>query len=142
MNGASWYDLAHHPLSTTGASDASSSSWAGVVHGTPGSGEVFRAAADFTAEWVSSHINVKETFALYEVLRPLVEARPDFPESPHYHDGRRQYSDDLRRTKSPGTERANAKLVRKLFWLQVQADFTFKLRWITLGRKLRGGPHD
>ena len=38
---------------------------------------------------------MKETFALYEVLRPLVEARPDFPESPHYHDGRRQYSDDL-----------------------------------------------
>ena len=34
MNGASWYDSAHHPLPTTGASDASSSSWAGVVHGT------------------------------------------------------------------------------------------------------------
>ena len=32
MNGASWYDSAHHPLSTTGATDASSSSWAGVVH--------------------------------------------------------------------------------------------------------------
>ena len=78
MNGASWYDSAHHPLSTTGASDASSSSWAGVVHGTRSSGEVFRAAADFPAEWVSSHINVKETFALYEVLRLLVEARPDF----------------------------------------------------------------
>ena len=79
MNGALWYDLVHHPLSTTGSSDASSSSWAGVVHRTLGSGEVFRVAADFTAEWVSSDINVKETFALYEVLRPLVEARPDFP---------------------------------------------------------------
>ena len=78
MNGASWYDLAHRALSTTGSPDASSSSWAGVVHGTPGSGEVFRVAADFTAEWVSSHINLKETFALYEVLRPLVEEHPDF----------------------------------------------------------------
>ena len=78
MNGASWYYSSHYPLSTTGASDASSSSWAGVVHGTPGSGEAFRAAADFPAGWVSSHINVKETFALYEVLRLLVEARPDF----------------------------------------------------------------
>jgi len=110
MNGALWYDLAHHPLSTTGSSDASSSSWAGVVHRTLGSGEVFRVAADFTAEWVSSHINVKETFALYEVLRPLVEARLDFPESPHYHDGRRQYSDDLRSTKRSGTEQANAQI--------------------------------
>ena len=78
INGASWYDSAHHPLTITGATDASSSSWAGVVRGTPGSGEVFRAAADFPAEWVSSHINVKETFALYEVLRLLVKARPDF----------------------------------------------------------------
>ena len=42
MNGASRYDSAHHPLSITGATDTSSSSWAGVVRGTPGSGEVFR----------------------------------------------------------------------------------------------------
>ena len=72
MNAASSYDAAHHPLSTTGASDASSTSWAGVVRGTLGSGDVFRAAADFPAEWVRPHINVKENFALYEVLRRLV----------------------------------------------------------------------
>ena len=48
-----------------------------MVRGTPGSGEAFRNAADFPTEWVSSHINMKEIFALYEVLRFLVEARPD-----------------------------------------------------------------
>lgn len=44
----------------------------------PRSGEVFPAAVDSSAEWVSSHMNVSETIALYEVLRLLLEARPDF----------------------------------------------------------------
>ena len=57
---------------------ASSTGWGGVVRGPSGSVEVFRAAADFPTEWLHSHINVKETFALHEVLRLLVEARPDF----------------------------------------------------------------
>ena len=78
MNSWSWYDDAQHPLSITGATESSFSSWAGVVRGIPYSGEVFQAAADFSAEWVSSHINVKETFALYKVLRLLVEARQVF----------------------------------------------------------------
>ena len=49
-----------------------------IARGTPDSGKLFQAAADFPAEWVKSHINVKETFALYKVLRLLVEARQVF----------------------------------------------------------------
>jgi len=43
-----------------------------------GSAEVLRAAAVPPLEWVRSHINVKEAFALYEVLRPLVNYCSDF----------------------------------------------------------------
>ena len=116
MNGASWYDSAHHPLSTTRASDASSSSWAEVIHGTLGSEKVFRAAADFPAEWVSSHINVKETFALYEVLRLLVETPPDFLRA-------RTITIDVDNKamfyavqKGRALNEQMHKLVRKLFW--------------------------
>ena len=93
-------------------------------------------------EWVSSHINEKETFALYEVLRPLVEARPDFLRA-----GTITLDVDskamiyaVQKGRAPNDQMHE--LVRKLFWLQVHADFTPKLRWITLGKKLRDGPHD
>ena len=33
MNGASWYDAIHHSLKLTGATDASSSGWGGIVRG-------------------------------------------------------------------------------------------------------------
>ena len=132
MNGASWYDSAHHPLSITGATDASSSSWAGVVRGTSGSGEVFRAAADFPVEWVSSHINVNETFALYEVLRLLVEARPDLRTSTITVDvDNKAMFYAVQKGRAPNEQMHE--LVRERFWLQVHADLTLKLRWIPSG---------
>ena len=133
MNGASWYDSSHHPLSVTGATDASSSSWAGVVHGTPGSDEVFRTAADFPTEWVSSHINVKETFALYEVLLLLVEARPDFLRTSTITvdvDNKAMFY-AVHKGRAPNEQMHE--LVRERFWLQVHADLTLKLRWIPSG---------
>ena len=90
MNGASWYDAAHHAISISGATDVSFIFSGGVVQRPSGSAEVFRAAADFPAEWVRSHINVKEAFALYEVLRLVVNSRPDSSTSTHYYDRRRQ----------------------------------------------------
>ena len=77
MNGASWYDATHHSIKLTGATDASSSGWGGIVRGPFKSFSVFKAAADFPAEWIDVHINVKETFALHEVLRLLVAQHPD-----------------------------------------------------------------
>ena len=77
MNGAPWYSAAHHARPISGTTDASSSGWEGVVKRPFGSIEVFRAAADFSPEGVHTHINVKETFALYEVLRLRVQDHPD-----------------------------------------------------------------
>ena len=133
MNGASWYDAAHHALSISGATDASSTGWGGVVRGPSGSVEVFRAAADFPTEWLRSHINVKETFALYEVLRLLVEAHPDFLRASTVT------MDVDNKTMFHSVQKGRAKnermhdLVCKLFWLQVDSDFTLKLRWIPSG---------
>ena len=45
---ASRYDAAHHALSISRATDASSTGWGGVVRGPFGSVEVFRAAAELT----------------------------------------------------------------------------------------------
>lgn len=44
MNGASWYKAAHHVLALTGATDASSRGWGGLVRG-PGVAD-YRAAGD------------------------------------------------------------------------------------------------
>lgn len=78
MNGASSYDVAITPSPYHGVIDASSTRWWGVVPGPSDLKEVLRAAEDILATRVPSHINVKETFALYEVLRLLVKARLDF----------------------------------------------------------------
>ena len=71
-NGASWYDATHHSIKLIGATDASSSRWSGIVRRPSKSFSSFKAAVDFPAEWIGVHINVKETFALHEVLRLLV----------------------------------------------------------------------
>ena len=47
MNGASWYEAAHHVLALTGATDASSRGWGGLVRG-PGVDD-FMAAGDSRA---------------------------------------------------------------------------------------------
>ena len=74
-NVASWYDAALHALGNTDVSFIGSR---GVVRRPSGSAEVVRAAADYLAEWMRSHINVKEAFALYEVSCVLVDSRPNF----------------------------------------------------------------
>ena len=77
MNGASWYDATHHSIKLTGATDASSSGLGGIVRGPFKYFSVFKAAADFPAEWIDAHINLKEIFALHGVLRLLVAQHPD-----------------------------------------------------------------
>ena len=69
LNGAPLYDATRHVLTITGATDASSQVWGGLIRGLFGAFFVFKAAADFPAAWHNAHINVKETFALYEVLK-------------------------------------------------------------------------
>ena len=76
MNGASWYDVAHHTLSISATTDVSFIGMGGVVRRPSGLAEVFRTAAEFPPEWTRSY-NGKEAFALYDVLRLRVGSRPD-----------------------------------------------------------------
>ena len=69
LNGAPWYHVTRHVLTVSGATDASSQAWGGLIRGPFGAFSVFKAAADFPAAWHDTHINVKETFALHEVLK-------------------------------------------------------------------------
>ena len=68
MKGASWYDPGHHSIVNTGAIDASSQGWGGVVWSPHESAKEFSAAADFPPDFAQAHINIKETFTLPEVL--------------------------------------------------------------------------
>ena len=130
MNGASWYDPAHHSIAITGATDASSQGWGGIVRSPHKSGKEFRAAADFPPDFAQAHINVKETFALHEVLRLLVDNQPE------YLRGSTATIDVDNTTMFYSVRNGRAKdermhlLVCQLFWLQVEADFTLKLRWV------------
>ena len=130
MNGASWYDATHHSIKLTGATDASSSGWGGIVRGPFKSFSVFKAAADFPAEWIDVHINVKETFALHEVLRLLVAQHPD-----HLR-GTTLVVDVDNTTMFHAFRKGRARnermhdLIKSLFWLQVDSDFTLKLKWV------------
>ena len=130
MNGASWYDATHHSIKLIGATDVSSSGRGGIVRGSFKSFHVFKAAADFPTEWIDVHINVKEIFALHEVLRLLVARYPDYlsgttlvvdvDNTTMFHAFRKGRSRD---------ERMHD-LIKSLFWLQVDSDFTPKLKWV------------
>ena len=66
LNGAPWYDATRHVLTISGATDASSQAWSGLIRGPFGAFPVFKAAADFPAAWHNAHTKVKDTFALHE----------------------------------------------------------------------------
>ena len=130
MNGASWYDATHHSIKLTGVTDVSSSGWGGIVRGPFKSLSVFKAAADFPAEWIDVHINMKETFALLEVLRLLVAQYPD------HLSGTTLVVDVDNTTMFHAFRKGRARdermhdLIKSLVWLQVDSDFTLKLKWV------------
>ena len=130
MNGASWYDPTHHSVAITGTTDESSQGWGGVVRSPHISAKEFRAAADFPPDFAQAHINIKETFALHKMLRLLVDDQPE------YLRGSTATIDVDNTTMfySVRNGRANDermhRLVCQLFWLQVEADFTLKLRLV------------
>ena len=128
MNGASWYDATHHLLKLTGATDVSLNGWGGIVRGPFKYFNVFKAAADFPAEWIDVHINVEEIFALHEILRLLVAQYPDhlsgttlvvdIDNTTMFHAFRKgregdEHMDDL---------------IKSLSWLQVDPGFTLYIK--------------
>ena len=50
--------------------------WWSLIRRPFGTVSLFRAAADFSVEWYNAQINVKETFALYEVLKLATTNHP------------------------------------------------------------------
>ena len=90
---------------------------------------VFQAAAGFPAEWIDVHINVKETFALHEILRLLVAQYPD-------HLSGTTLVVDIDNTMFHAFRKGRARdermcdLIKSLFWLPVDSDFTPKLKWV------------
>ena len=81
-------------------------------------------------EWIDVHVNAEETFALHEVLRLLVAQYPD-----HLSDTTLVVDIDkttmFRAFKKDraGDERMHD-LIKSFFWLQVDSNFTLKLKWV------------
>ena len=139
MNGASWYEPNHNSIAITGTTDRC------VISGMrkcrsepPRIQESIRAAADFPPDLAQAHISIKETFALHEVLRLLVDDQPE------YLRGSIATIDVDNTTMFYSVRKGRAKdaymhqIVCQLFWLHVEADCTLKLRWAPL--KDNAGP--
>ena len=116
------------PLTISGATDASSQAWGGLIRRPFGAFPVFKAAADFPTAWHNAHINVKDTFALHEVLKMVTTTHPgclkgstaviDVDNKPMH--------DAFKKGRSRNTQTHD--LITKRFWRQVKEDFTLKLR--------------
>ena len=78
LNRAPWHGATGHVLTITGATDASSHAWSGLIREPFGTIPLFRAAVDFPSERYNAHINVKETFALHEVLKLARTTHPEY----------------------------------------------------------------
>ena len=130
LNGAPRYDATRHVLTISGATDASSQAWGGLIRGSFGAFTVFKAAADFPAAWQNVHINVKETFALHEVLKLATATHPGYLKgSTAVVDvDNKPMHDAFKKGRSQNTQTHD--LITKLFWLQVKQDFTLELRWV------------
>ena len=132
LNGAPWYDATRHVLTISGATDASSQAWGGLIRGPSVAFSVFKTAADLPAAWHNAHINVKETFALHEVLKLATTTHPGcLKGSTAVVDlDNKAMHDAFKKGRSRNTLTHN--LITKLFWLQVKEDFTLELRLVCL----------
>ena len=75
FNGALWYRAEHKTVILTGASDASSSGWGGLIRGLHH--DVLKAGGDFPPALAEEHINVQEGYALQQTLRLFCADHPD-----------------------------------------------------------------
>ena len=130
LNGAPWYDATRHVLTISGATDASSQAWRGLIRGPFGAFSVFKAAADFPSAWHNAHINVKEAFALHEVLKLATTTHPGClkENTTVVVVDHKPMHDALKKGRSRNTQTHD--LITELFWLQVEEDLTLELRWV------------
>ena len=128
FNGASWYRAEHKVVILTGASNASSSGWGGLIRGLHH--DVFRAGGDFPPALAEEHINVQEGYALQQTLRLFCADHPDdVAGATLFSDvDNKVLHDAFKRGRARNTLMHNT--IIALFWLQVRHDFTLKLRWV------------
>ena len=112
----------------TGATDASSSGWGGLIS-SPGR-EVFRAAGDFPADMASTHINLQESYALQPTLELYcADYSGQIAGSTHVPDiVNRVFHDSFKRGRAKNTRMHE--MIVELLWLQVKHNFMLKLRWV------------
>ena len=115
------------PKVTGGATDASSIGWGGVVNASSGP---FRAGGVFTQHWVSKHINIKEMYALYHVLRQFCTRYPDGLRRAQVFVHVDNQSVVGGFTRGRATDPATHALLVQLFELQVEHGFMLTLKWI------------
>lgn len=129
FNGASWYGPSHQRVTITGASDASSRAWAGLIE-SPGH-DVFQAGGDFPQEFQQEHINLQEGYALQQTLTLFCKSRPfQLAGSTLVSDiDNKVFHDAFKRGRSSVT--TIHEMITDLFWLQVEQDFTLRLRWVS-----------
>ncbi len=122
-----WQRARHLIVKMTGSSDASALGWGAVIDimGSP-----YRAGGVFPDEWLREHINKKEMFALYHLLRLLCARYPtDFQRAQVFVDKDNTAvlgSLNHGRAKDPETPA----LPVRLFELQVQHEFLLSLHWV------------
>ena len=123
-----WQKVRHfNARLTSGASDASSPAWGGVVYAVD---PPFMAGAVFPPEWLARHINQKEMYALYHLLLQFCENHPvafcwaqvlinvdNEAVVGAFNRGRAK-------------NRTAHDLLTELFNLQVSYDFMLSLKWI------------
>ena len=131
LNGAPWYDATRHVLTTTGATDASSQAWGGLIRGPFGAFFIFKAAADFPAAWHNVHVNAEETLALQEVLKLTITTHPGCLKggTAVVDVNNETMQDSFKKGWSWTTQTHD--LITKLFWLQVKEDFTLEFCWVS-----------
>ena len=127
LNRVPWHDATRHVLTITGATDASSQAWGGLIREPFGTVSLFRAATEFPAERYNAHINVEETFALHEVLKLATMTHSGcLKESTAVDDADNKAMHDACKKERSRNAKTHD-LITKLFWHQVKGDLTLEL---------------
>ena len=110
-----------------GASDAPSTAWGGMV----AVREIqFRVGEEFPPTWILRHINAKEAFALYHLLKEYCVAYPDTLWGTQVRVDVDNQSVVHAFNKGRSRNAHVHEVLVKLFTLQVQEGFWLRLRWI------------
>ena len=130
LNGAPWYDATRHVLTISGATNASPQAWGGLIRWPFGAFSDFKAAADFPEAWHNAYINVKEAFALHEVLKLATTTHPGCLKGSTAVIDVEKLTVHATFKKGRSRNTQTYPLITKLFWLHVKKCFTLELRWV------------